>query len=76
MRTVTSGPWPPRPIPRRDAAPSGTERFKFTVMETTSCAVRIAFRTALLFVGATETAELAVIDGIDACENISLFVVC
>jgi DNA-directed RNA polymerase specialized sigma24 family protein len=40
-------------------------------METTSCAVHIAFRTALLLVGATKTAELAVLDGIDACENIS-----
>jgi len=41
-------------------------------METTSCAVHIAFRTALLLAGATKTAELAVLDGIDACENISL----
>jgi hypothetical protein len=40
-------------------------------METTSCAVHIAFRTALLLAGATKTAELAVLDGIDACENIS-----
>ena len=40
-------------------------------METTSCAVQIAFRTALLLAGATKTAELAVLDGIDACENIS-----
>jgi DNA-directed RNA polymerase specialized sigma24 family protein len=41
-------------------------------METTSCAVHIAFRAALLLAGATKTAELAVLDGIDACENISL----
>ena|SRR5437868_10846262 len=40
-------------------------------MDTTSCAVHIAFRTALLFAGATKTAELAVLDGIDVCENIS-----
>jgi len=40
-------------------------------METTSCAVHIAFRTALLLAGATKAAELAVLDGIDACENIS-----
>ena len=41
-------------------------------MGTTSCTVHIAFRTALLLAGATKTAELAVLDGIDACENISL----
>ena len=41
-------------------------------MGTTSCAVHTAFRTALLLAGATKTAELAVLDGIDACENISL----
>ena len=40
-------------------------------METTSCAVQMAFRTALLLAGATKTAELAVLDGIDACENTS-----
>ena len=40
-------------------------------MQTTSCAVHIAFRTALLLAGATKAAELAVLDGIDACENIS-----
>ena len=40
-------------------------------METTSCAVHVAFRTALLLAGAIKTAELAVLDGIDACENIS-----
>ena len=40
-------------------------------METTSCAVHIAFRTALLLAGATKAAELAVLDGIVACENIS-----
>ena len=40
-------------------------------METTSCAFHTAFRTALLLAGATKTAELAVLDGIDACENIS-----
>ena len=40
-------------------------------MDTTSSAVHIAFRTALLLAGATKTAELAVLDGIDACENIS-----
>ena len=40
-------------------------------MEATSCAVHIAFRTALLLAGATKSAELAVLDGIDACENIS-----
>ena len=41
-------------------------------MDTTSCAVHSAFRAALLLGGATKTAELAVLDGIDACENISL----
>ena len=41
-------------------------------MDTTPCAVHTAFRTALLLGGATKTAELAVLDGIDACENISL----
>ena len=41
-------------------------------MDTTSCAVHTAFRTALLLGGTTKTAELAVLDGIDACENISL----
>src|ERR1700730_4623083 len=40
-------------------------------METTSCAVHTAFRTALLLAGATKTAELSVLDGIEACENIS-----
>jgi DNA-directed RNA polymerase specialized sigma24 family protein len=40
-------------------------------METTSCAFHTAFRTALLLAGAAKTAELAVLDGIDACENIS-----
>ena len=40
-------------------------------MDTTSCVVHTAFRTALLLAGATKTAELAVLDGIDACENIS-----
>ena len=40
-------------------------------MDTTSCAVHTAFRTALLLGGATKTAELAVLEGIDACENIS-----
>ena len=40
-------------------------------MDTTSCAVHTAFRTALLLGGATKTAELSVLDGIDACENIS-----
>ncbi len=40
-------------------------------MGTTSNAVYTAFRTALLLAGATKTAELAVLDGIDACENIS-----
>jgi len=43
----------------------------FTVMKTTSCAVHLAFRTALLLAGATKTAELAVLDGIDACKDIS-----
>jgi len=40
-------------------------------MDTTSSVVHMAFRTALLLAGATKTAELAVLDGIDACENIS-----
>jgi hypothetical protein len=39
-------------------------------METTSSAVHTAFRTALLLGGATKTAELTVLDGIDACQNI------
>jgi hypothetical protein len=38
---------------------------------TTSRAVHIAFRTALLLAGGTRTAELAVLDGIEACGNIS-----
>ncbi len=41
-------------------------------MDTTSCAVHTAFRTALLLAGATKIAELAVLDRIDAYENISL----
>ena len=41
-------------------------------MDTTLCAVHAAFRAALLLGGETKTAELAVLDGIDACENISL----
>jgi hypothetical protein len=41
------------------------------VIDTTSCAVHTAFRTALLLAGATKTAELAVLDGIDACENVA-----
>jgi hypothetical protein len=40
-------------------------------METTLFVVDIAFRTALLLAGAIKTAELAVLDGIDACENVS-----
>jgi hypothetical protein len=40
-------------------------------MGTTSNALHTAFRTALLLAGATKTAELAVLDGIDACESIS-----
>jgi len=40
-------------------------------MDTTLSAVHTALRTALLLAGATKTAELAVLDGIDACENIS-----
>ena len=40
-------------------------------MDTTSNAAHTAFRTALLLAGAIKTAELAVLDGIDACENIS-----
>jgi hypothetical protein len=40
-------------------------------METTSCVVHTAFRIALLLAGATKTAELAVLDGIAACENMS-----
>ena len=39
--------------------------------DTTSRAVHIAFRTALLLAGATRVAELAVPDGIEACGNIS-----
>jgi DNA-directed RNA polymerase specialized sigma24 family protein len=39
-------------------------------MDTTSYAVHIAFRTALLLAGATRTAELAVLDGIEFCGNI------
>ena len=39
--------------------------------DTTSRAVHIAFRTALLLAGATRVAELAVLDGIEACGNIS-----
>ena len=40
-------------------------------MGTTSNAAHTAFGTALLLAGAIKTAELAVLDGIDACENIS-----
>ena len=39
--------------------------------DTTSRAVLIAFRTALLLAGATRVAELAVLDGIEACRSIS-----
>jgi hypothetical protein len=41
------------------------------MIDTTPCAVHIAILTALLCAGETKTAELAVIDGFDACENIS-----
>jgi hypothetical protein len=41
------------------------------VRDTTSRAVHIAFRTALLLAGATRVAELAVLDGIEACGSIS-----
>jgi hypothetical protein len=40
-------------------------------MDTTSYAIHMSFRTALILAGATRTAESAVLDGIDACENIS-----
>ena len=39
--------------------------------DTTSRAVLIAFRTALLLAGPTRVAELAVLDGIEACRSIS-----
>jgi hypothetical protein len=41
------------------------------VTDPTSSAVHTAFRTALLLWDAIKTAELAVLDGIDACENFS-----
>jgi hypothetical protein len=40
-------------------------------MDTTSSALHTAFHIALLLAGTTETAELAVLDGIDACDNIT-----
>jgi hypothetical protein len=40
-------------------------------MDTTSSAAHLAFRTALLLAGATKTAELAVLDGIDTCDSLS-----
>jgi DNA-directed RNA polymerase specialized sigma24 family protein len=40
-------------------------------MDTTSYAIHMSFRTALILAGATRTAELAVLDGIDACESIN-----
>ena len=41
------------------------------VMDSISIAVDVAFRTALLLAGNTKTAETAVMDGIDACEDLS-----
>jgi hypothetical protein len=41
------------------------------VMDSISIAVDMAFRTALLLAGNTKTAETAVMDGIDACEDLS-----
>jgi len=40
-------------------------------MDSISIAVDMAFRTALLLAGNTKTAETAVMDGIDACEDLS-----
>jgi DNA-directed RNA polymerase specialized sigma24 family protein len=41
------------------------------MMDTISNAVDTGFRTALLLGAATRTAEAAVLDGIDACEDLS-----
>ena len=49
----------------------GAEAFQFMTMDTISSAVHTAFRTALLLGAATRTAEAAVVDGIDACEDLS-----
>ena len=40
-------------------------------MDTIPSALDMAYRTALLLVGNTKTAETAVMDGIDACEDLS-----
>ena len=40
-------------------------------MDTIPSALELAFRTALLLAGDTTTAEAAVLDGIDACEDLS-----
>jgi hypothetical protein len=40
-------------------------------IDSISSAVDMAFRTALLLAGNTKTAETAVIDGIDTCEDLS-----
>ena len=40
-------------------------------IDSISSAVDMAFRTALLLAGNTKTAETAVMDGIDACEDLS-----
>ncbi len=39
--------------------------------DTTAIAIDTAFRTALLLGGTTRTAEAAVLDGIDACAELS-----
>jgi hypothetical protein len=41
------------------------------MMDTVSSAVHTGFRAALLLGAATRTAEAAVLDGIDACEDLS-----
>ncbi len=40
-------------------------------MDTIPSALDMAFRTALLLAGNTKTAEASVMDGIDACEDLS-----
>src|SRR5689334_13787541 len=52
-------------------ASGDTKRFLFMTMDTIPSALDLAFRTALLLDGTTETAEAAVLDGIGACEALS-----
>jgi hypothetical protein len=59
-----------RSLNQDDAVLVGAEGVLF-VMDIISNAVHTGFRTALLLGAATRTAEAAVLDGIDACEDLS-----